>query len=442
MTSKRLFAFALPFFVCSSAFFSCREKVSEEALIQQQKISEEEAARARAESEARALEERKNAAVSSYIDSFSDEVKVSQLFLVNIEGNETYSAVESSPDGKPLVPGGCLLFSYNIASEPENVFSFTKSISDFYMRNENIPPYIAIDQEGGDVNRLRGLTSVLWSQKKVAERFSVEDAKRLYAAQARQMRLLGIDMNLAPVVEVETDANSEFLGTRTFGPLEQTLSYGESEIGGFEENGIATVLKHFPGNSNVDPHSGLPELRIPSASFDSYIKPFESLLPKSSALLMSHAVVVFDTEAAGLKSERIPACLSNFWVSDIVRKRLAFDGLILSDDIFMGALAKNGYPSEKAVVQAIESGINVIMLSEKKFGDVAKILLDESLKNPSLKACIDDSVRRVVEYKIKSGILSLEESDDGSFKVLPVARGEFDKESFDSCKKEGMKLYE
>ncbi len=438
MISKRLFAFAFPFFLCQLSFFSCREKVPEEEIAERQRRIEEEDALAKA----RALEAKRTAAVLSYIDSFSDEVKVSQLFLVNIEGNGTYSSVESADDGKPLVPGGCLLFSYNIASEPEKIFAFTKSISDFYLKNSNIPPYIAIDQEGGDVNRLRGVTSVLWSQKKVGERFSVENAKKLYAAQAKQMRLLGIDMNLAPVVEVEDGSNAEFLGTRTFGSIEKTLSYGEAEIGGFEENGVATVLKHFPGNSNVDPHSGLPELKIASASFDSYIKPFSSLLPGSSALLMSHAIVEFDTETSELKNERIPACLSEFWVSKIVRGRLSFDGLILSDDIFMGALSKNGYPPEKAVVQAIESGINVIMLSEKKFGSVAKILLDESSRNESLKRKIDDSVRRVVEYKIKAGILSLEESENGEYRVVPAAKAEFDSEAFASAKKEGMKLYE
>ena len=175
MISKRLFAFAFPFFLYPLSLFSCREKVSEEKVAELEGKVEEKEALSRTEM----LEEKRNAAVSSYIDSFSDEVKISQLFLVNIEGNGTYSPVETTDSGKPLVPGGCLLFSYNIASEPEKIFAFTKSISDFYLKNSNIPPYIAIDQEGGDVDSLRGVTSVLWSQKKVGERFSAENAEKL-----------------------------------------------------------------------------------------------------------------------------------------------------------------------------------------------------------------------------------------------------------------------
>lgn len=445
MLSKRLlcltfsiFAFS---FVFSFFFSSCKKKSAEpteEELIQIERKKEEE----RILAEKKAREERRNSAVQSYIDSLSDSVKISQLFLVNIEGNSSYAPVETFDDGKSLVPGGCLLFSYNIASEPEKIFSFTKSIADFYSENSNVPPYIAIDQEGGDVNRLRGVTSVLWSQKKVADRFTSENAEKLYSSQAVQMRKLGISMNLAPVVEVENPSNSDFLGTRTFGSLEKTLSYGEAEIKGFEGNSVASVLKHFPGNSNVDPHSGLPEIRVNSAEFDSYIEPFRTLLPKSSAVLMSHAIVTFDTETDELKNERVPACLSKFWISDVVRKKLSFDGLILSDDIFMGALSKNGYPPEKAVVQAIESGVNVIMLSEKKFGSVAKILIDESKKNSGLLEKINDSVRRVIEFKIKMGLLSLDESSDGTFSVSVPNIAEFDSESFANAKKEGMKLYE
>ena len=102
-----------------------------------------------------------------------------------------------------------------------------------------------------------------------------------------------------------------------------------------------------------------------------------------------------------------PACLSSFWVTDVVRKDFGFEGLILSDDIFMGALRDNGFPPEKAALQAIEAGIDVIMLSEKRFGPVAQILLEYGAENPEFEAKITEACKRVVEYKIKAGLIAL-----------------------------------
>ena len=257
------------FLLCIFNLLSCSKRPSPEE-IEAQRLLE----LARLEE---AIQNAKNAAISEYVSSLSDEAKISQLFLVNIEGNQKYSAVEKTGslygkagEGNPLVPGGVLLFSYNISKDPLETYEYIKSIRDFYLENENLPPYVAVDQEGGDVNRLRGLTSVLWAQKKVADSFSLEGASALYSAQARQMKNLGFHMNLAPVVEVLTEKNKNFLDTRSFGNLESVLSYGETALKSYEENGIAVALKHFPGNSNADPHLGLPKIEYSTEEWDSY----------------------------------------------------------------------------------------------------------------------------------------------------------------------------
>ena len=437
------FIFSLFSFFFFGVLASCSKKLTPEQ-IAAQKAKEEEL---RLEK----IESAKNLAVSEYVDSLSDEVRVSQLFLVNIEGNEKFHAVEKSSSGSPLVPGGTLLFSYNISKDPLETYEYIKSIRDFYLENDNVPPYVAVDQEGGDVNRLRGLTSVLWGQKKVAASFSAEGARKLYSAQARQMRNLGFHLNLAPVVEVENESNKDFLETRTFGNLEKTLLYGKIAVEAYEENGIGVVLKHFPGNSGVDPHVGLPKINYSQSERDSYFKPFEELLPKSSAVLMSHAIMKPDF-GDNLEKYDMPACFSSWWISDCVRGEFCFTGLVFSDDIFMGALAKNGYPPEVAVVKAIEAGVDVIMLSEKRFGHVAQILLEKSAENPELAKKIKNAAENVVRYKIKTGILEMTENPPAS----PDAENEipsfmvrvnpeyddFDLNRFNEDYKAGMKAYE
>lgn len=399
------------------SLLSCSKKLSPEE-IEAQRLLE----LARREE---AIQNAKNAAISEYVSSLSDEVKISQLFLVNIEGNQKYSAVEKtgalygkSGEGNPLVPGGVLLFSYNVSKDPLETYEYIKSIHDFYVENQNLPPYVAVDQEGGDVNRLRGLTGVLWSQKKVAESFSLEGASALYSAQARQMKNLGFHMNLAPVVEVLTEKNQDFLDTRSFGNLESVLSYGETALKSYEENGIAVVLKHFPGNSNADPHLGLPKIEYSTGERDSYFKPFEVLLPKSTAMLMSHAIVLPEESPAQgenfLENLKRPACFSSYWIQEVAKKQFGFTGLVFSDDIFMGALAKNGYPPEKAALEAIKAGVDVIMLSEKRFGSVAGILLSKAKEDPDFAKEINRAAENVIRYKIKAGILELIEMDDGA----------------------------
>jgi beta-N-acetylhexosaminidase len=121
---------------------------------------------------------------------------------------------------------------------------------------------------------------------------------------------------------------------------------------------------------------------------------------------MSHArTSAYDSET--------PACLSRFWVTEVLRQDFGYQGLILSDDIFMAALEKNGFPPEKAAIMAMEAGIDVIMLSEKKFGSVLQLLLDKSQKESEFKSLLDAAVERVIEVKIKAGLLSFQEEEGG-----------------------------
>ncbi len=360
--------------------------------------------------------------VKAFVKSLPVEQKISQLFLVNIAGNEKYHPVEYSGalkgqggKGNFLVPGGCLYFSYNIAESSEKMIQFNDSVRNFCINHNIVPPFLAVDQEGGFVNRLRSLTGPLPSNKRVAECLTVENACRLYYLQGIQMKALGFHLNLAPVVEVLNSSNSSFLGDRSFGQLEQVLSFGTACINGFENSGIGTVLKHFPGNSNTDPHTGLPEILWDEETLQKNVLiPFERLSSLNpSGILMSHARLA-------LSDSKTPACLSEYWVSQVLRNKMEFDGLIFSDDIFMDALQKNGFPPEKAAIMAINAGIDCIMLSEKRFAPVAKILLEEGEKSVEFAEKLNSSVEKIIKWKISRGILKFYLNDDSSWSVIPA----------------------
>jgi len=391
----------------------------------------------------------KDEAVKKYIAGLSAENRISQLFLVNIQGNGRFVPVERSGElygrkgtGAYLVPGGCLFFSYNVADTPEKVMEFTDSIKEYSRSHGLVPPFIAIDQEGGTVNRLKSITGALPSCERVASSLEIEKAYRLYYLQGMQMKALGIDLNLAPVAEVCTDENREFLSGRSFGSLDAVIRYGRAAVHGYENSGVGTVLKHFPGNTNTDPHTGLPEIKLSSQELEqSVVYPFTVLASCGpSGILMSHA----RTEASDPDT---PACLSPYWVTQVLRQKAGYRGIIFSDDIFMDALQKNGYPPDKAAIMAVEAGIDCIMLSEKRFAPVAHIIMQKEHTDAGFKDKTDAAVTRIIQWKIRQGILCLSQDSSGIWTVhaAPAAiaadRLTSRLERFKSARSENESLY-
>lgn len=340
-----------------------------------------------------------------YVKNMPLEQKVAQLFIENLEGcttfrsYETVAAMTGTNDDRPLIAGGYIFFSYNIAETRSQMQSYINSIREYCELYDNIQPYLCVDQEGGWVSRLKKLNPKLPSNEEVAKKYDVSGSYRLYGEQAAGMKELGFDMNLAPVVEVCTDDNKEFLDGRSFGDLSQVITYGIACLNAYENNGIATVLKHFPGNTNTDPHTGLPEITLSKPELLQCIESFRILVQYNpAAVLMSHA----RTTAI---EPGVPACLSKVWVTDILRNEYGYDGLIFSDDIFMGALADNGYPPELAAIRAVEAGIDCIMISEKRFAKAGKVLYQKAKEDAAFEAKIDQAVKRIIKYKLEAGLV-------------------------------------
>lgn len=374
------------------------------------------------------VQKQKNQAVDDFIRALPLEERIAQLFVVNLVGCDTFIPVEEN------IAGGFLFFGYNIAQTPVQMQQFNQSIINYCRDHGKIPPFLTVDQEGGYVNRLRSLNGPLPSARRVSQELSVNQAGSLYELQAIQMKAMGFTMNLAPVAEVCTQDNEKFLDGRSFGELEQVKEYGGVCLQAYETNGIASVLKHFPGNTNTDPHTGLPQINWTPEEMQLQLQAFKELIQKKpSALLMSHAKV------SGYDEEN-PACLSHYWVSEVVRNQLGFEGIIFSDDIFMGALADNGFPPQVAVVSAIEAGIDCIMISEKRIADSVEVLCNKTRWEPAFEAKINQAVRRIIDYKIRCGFFALELTEDGQYN-LTIKYPEFSGQAFDKAREENIKLY-
>lgn len=391
------------FFLIPLFFISCTDKQTKKEIINHQTQSN---------FNSYIIENQKihQAKLTDYIKNMPLENKVAQLFIENLEGNTKFRTYENmkaitdkdDDEERPLVAGGYLFFSYNIADSVQAQKDFNNSINDYCRQNKIIPPYLAVDQEGGWVSRLKKLNTKLPSNQDVAKNNSIAQSYEIYREQALQMQSMGFHMNLAPVIEVCTPDNEDFLDGRSFGSFEQVLNYGRACVNAYENNQIATVVKHFPGNTNTDPHTGLPEIKLSEADLKESVRSFEEILKYNpSAILMSHA----RTSAI---DPGVPACLSKVWVTDILRNTYKYQGIIFSDDIFMGALADNGYPPEKAALMAIDAGVDCIMISEKRFGKAARVIYKKAQEDSDFAKKIDQALLRILEYKEKAGLFVLE----------------------------------
>lgn len=358
--------------------------------------------------------------LNSFIKEMPLEEKIGQLFIENLEGNKNFRPVEKineintkkTDDDTFIIPGGYLFFSFNIADKAEDIISFTDSIKKYCYENNRIPPFLAVDQEGGYVNRLKKINGPLPSAENVAAKFSLSDTYDLYSLQAKQMKILGFNMNLAPVCEVCTEDNEKFLTERSFGDSNKVIDFGKICINAYEDNQIAAVLKHFPGNTNTDPHTGLPEITLSYKNLFDSLEPFKQLLQeKPAGILMSHA------RTTEIDSE-VPACLSNIWVTEILRNQFNYEGIIFSDDIFMAALSSNGFKPEKAVIMAIEAGIDCIMISEKRIAKPAKVLYEKAINDEIFAQKIDSALKRIILFKLNNGILKYTEDGKGGYKIV------------------------
>ena len=368
--------------------------------------------------------------------------KASQVLMVSIDGNEHFPPYLYS-HFSDTVPGAILLFKYNIADTPKGVHSYLTSCDDAFARMGAVVPVIyAIDHEGGDVYRTGHVTTRLPSAKHVADTMSVSRAQRLYELSGQQLAALGIRMNLAPVSEALTVSNRQFLGTRSYSTSPDVVGkYASAAVKGYRKAGIRTVLKHFPGNGAGDPHEGLPVLDASRDKLESvYIAPFRKTLASSpDAVLVSHIIV-------SAIDPGVPFCLSRKGVTGLLRKKLGFSGLVITDDISMSALASRGVSSGKTAVLALRAGCDMIMTSDSDVRSISSAIAAEATKDPVFMSRLDEAVTRILVLKERTGIIpaSVKRHRDSRSKSVaqPVDFPVFDQSSYQVARKNADQILE
>ena len=296
--------------------------------------------------------------------------------------------------------GGVVLFASNLPPKAVDMGAYTAALQDAAAGPQRIALVVAIDHEGGSVFRFKG-EDISWipPAAEVGAR-GPRFASALGQAAGSELRALGVNMALAPVVELLTDQNEGFLGTRSYGRVAGPVDAAAGAyIRALQKQGVAAVAKHFPGNAGEDPHRVLPRLDITKAVYERDYSPrFASAIRnRVSSVMLSH--VIFSALDPGR-----PASLSPILARGELRGRLGFKGLAITDDLGMGALVRD-WSLEKAAVAALNAGADLLMLVDMRAAPRVREAIVLAVTEGQLPAArLDEAALRVLELKARFGL--------------------------------------
>lgn len=340
--------------------------------------------------------------------------KIGQLFIVRPEAlvsphsdlSKSYKSVSAMSDAMrsnfaKYPVGGVALFADNILT-PAQITLFNKEL----LNACGIPLFIAVDEEGGRVARLANNSA--FGLKKYESAMAVGAAGDTAAALemgntiGAYLKKYGFNMDFAPDADVFTNPKNTVIGNRAFSSDALTAAkMAGSMAKGLRNNGIIPVYKHFPGHGDTseDSHTG--------AAFAN--KTHDEMmgcewLPFMEAGSLD-AVMAGHISAPKITGNNIPATMSKQMITDILRGELGFDGLIITDALAMGAI-KNEYGSKEAAVNAILAGCDILLMPDN-LGESFDGLLGAVNSGAITEKRIDESVLRVLRYKLEYGIIEV-----------------------------------
>ncbi len=270
-----------------------------------------------------------------------------------------FSGTELSADVKYLIDtlkvGGVILFSRNIQS-PQQVTRLCRAIQDYAQACGQPPLFIAVDQEGGVVARLKAPFTEFPGNPAMS---GENDAARFGDITGRELAGTGINMNMAPVLDVAPEGLESIMAQRVFGNNpEYVAQMGRTVIRHLQKNGVMAVAKHFPGigRTTLDSHRDLPTLDSPFSEIDAWdLLPFKTAIANQTAgIMLSHI------RYTGIDPDW-PASLSFETAFTLLRGRLGFNGLVLTDDLDMGAIAKH-YDIKTAVRRVLQANVDMALI--------------------------------------------------------------------------------
>ncbi len=298
--------------------------------------------------------------MDNYTDGMTLEEQIGQLLMVGFWGSTPSQEIIDLIQRHHV--GNILLFSRNIR-DARQVFELTQSLQAIAQEaGQRYPLLIAIDQENGLVQRLGEAVTLFPGNMALGAIGSEKVAYEVALATGRELKALGINMNLAPVVDVNNNPANPVIGVRSFGEdARQVARLAASMVKGYHAAGIIDCLKHFPGHGDtaVDSHLALPTIPYALERLEALeLVPFRSGIEAGAESVM----IAHVSFPALTRQDMLPATLSSAIVQGLLREELGFNGVILSDCLEMKAISET-FGTERAAVMALQAGIDLVLVS-------------------------------------------------------------------------------
>lgn len=319
--------------------------------------------------------------------------RVGSLLIVGVEST-SLSTLETAWL-RSLQPSGMILFRRNLESPQQLRALFQQSAAVLQQ-----PFFRCVDLEGGTVDRLRDMIGPTPSAAEVAATGRRALFRQHGAFIGRMLHALGFNLNLAPVLDLALPAALPVMGTRVVSAdPAAVIAYAREFLDGLARHGVLGCGKHFPGlgGGTLDSHHATPQIgRTWEQIWLEDLEPYRVLASTLPMVMVSHAAY------PRIQRPAQPASLSRFWIEEVLRARLQFRGLVISDDMEMGGVLNHASP-EEAAVEAIAAGTDLLEICHRADRVLAthEALLREAERSPAFARRVNAAAARVAKAKLK-----------------------------------------
>ncbi len=343
--------------------------------------------------------------IQKKIDSLTLEEKVAQLFIVCPEAlipeeNVVTTAGDRTKEAFGEIPVGGFIYMAKNLENTEQTKAMIENVQTYSQEQIGLPAFVSVDEEGGSVARISGTGKFgIDGIEDMAEVGASGDLSRAYEigqTMGTYLSDLGFNVDFAPVADVLTNPDNQVVKKRSFGADAVLVAQMTKEVRrGLEEQGVYAVYKHFPGHGMTaeDSHKGY-------AYSDKTLEELEAneLVPFQAGIEEGvHFIMVGHISLPSITGDNTPASLSKVMITDVLREKMNYEGIIITDALNMGAIV-NEYSSAEASIKVLEAGADIILMPEN-FLESYEGVLQAVEEGRLTEERIDESLRRILTVK-------------------------------------------